>query len=383
MKQYLLDKFTEVFGTKPTTFIDCGGRIEIIGNHTDHNHGKCMAATCDLKISSALVKNEDLKVKVISEGNEPVEFCLCKLDVDEKEYFTSKAIIKGIAKWYLDHGYSIGGFNAYMTSTIFSGAGVSSSAAYELLVCKIFSEFFNDNKVSDMEMAFAGQYAENVYFGKKCGLLDQIGVGFGNMSVIDFKDIAHPSVQSIKFPFDNIHFVIVNTGGSHAALSHLYTAIPTDMKNAARKMGHEFLRECSLEEFASHREEMSEMEIKRTQHFFNENKNVEMAMKALKEGNEQMFLDAITASRISSTNDLKNMMVEDQYEGSPLEACDLALKVLGNEGSIRINGGGFAGSVIASVPTNKLDKFILEMSKKYGAENVKEVHIREVGPSLF
>lgn len=383
MKKYLKEAFFNKYGYNPQEYFDCGGRFEILGNHTDHNHGLCLAATCNLAVSAAISKRDDLVVEVVSEGHHSFQIDLKDLSIKEDEVNSSKALIRGIANYYNDLGYKFGGFTAYMTSTIYAGAGVSSSAAFELLIAKIFNSLFNEDKIDQMTMAKAGQYAENVYFGKKCGLLDQIGVGFGNISNINFKDINNPVVVETKWPFNDLHFVIVNTGGSHAELSHLYSAIPQDMYNAASAMGHKFLIEGSLEELDQVKENLKPIEYKRALHFYGENERVKAATKALNEHNEALFLEQVNGSRASSTDLLKNMMVESNYAGSPLEACDLAMKTMENEGACKINGGGFAGSIICLVPSKHLENFTKVMSDKYGKESVKEVFVRTRGPQCL
>lgn len=383
MKTKLLEQFKINFNKEPSYYISCGGRFEILGNHTDHNHGKCLAATCDLSISSALVANEDLTVRVISEGNPSFEISLDNLEIVKDEINTSKALIRGIARYLKDNGYNIGGFDIYMTSTIFSGAGVSSSAAFELLIGQIFNEVFNNNSIDKMLLCKAGQYAENLYFGKKCGLLDQIGVAYGGIVYIDFKDINNPHVEPMMIDFEDLHYVIVNTGGSHADLSDAYSAIPLNMYETAHKMGHEFLFEGSRKELEEIKHKLSDIQYTRALHFYGENERVNTAKEAILNHDEETFLRMINESRLSSTNYLKNMMVENQYEGSPLEACDLIMEIIKNNGAVKINGGGFAGSVICVVKDACFNELMKKMSEKYGVNNVKEVYVRGVGPSKF
>lgn len=378
----IVKQFKSIFHVEPDKMFSCGGRFEILGNHTDHNHGLCLAATCDLNITAAVKKTEAYNTIAFHSQNYPVDVIkLDSLKVVAEEKATSKALMRGIAAYLKDKGYKVGGFIAYSESSIFVGAGVSSSAAFELLVAQIFNELYNDNQIPLIELCKAGKYAENNYFGKASGLLDQIGVAFGNIAYIDFEDIANPHVENVPFPFDDLHFVIINTGGSHAHLSHLYSAIPEDMYSAAKKAGVNFLRETSLEQIQKTR--LSDIEYSRSLHFFNENERVKNAVKAIKEKDSVTFLRAINESRISSKECLKNMMVENNYAGSPLEACDYFMQVTGGEGAIKINGGGFAGSVIAVVPSHLLAKVIREMGDKYGQENVREVFVREKGPHSF
>lgn len=369
------------FNTLPETVFDCGGRFEILGNHTDHNHGLCLAATSDLCITAGVSKRRDLKINLYSFGFEPVNMDLTSFEINETEN-KSAAMIRGVAKYLVDKGYKVGGFDASTYSTIYPGAGLSSSAAFELLIGQIFNVLFNKGEIDRLTLCKAGQFSENNYFGKKSGLLDQIGVGFGNIVSIDFKDINNPKVEQIGFPFDDLCFVSVNTGGNHSTLNNLYSSIPEDMYNAAKKMGHNFLRECSPQEI-SNPHNLTKLEKSRSLHFFTENQRVLTAIKALKEIDENKFLKMINESRLSSTNDLQNMMVEGQYDGSPLQACDRAMEILEGHGACKINGGGFAGSIICLVPISYKQKFINKMSKYYGSNNVTEVFVRSFGPRMI
>ena len=379
----LLSKYQGIFASEAEQVFSCGGRFEILGNHTDHNHGLCLASACNLEIIASVSKNSSEKVLFQSLGFELDEVDLTDLESKEIEYATSKGLIRGVAAYLINHGYKVGGFNAYSESSIFKGAGVSSSAAFELLVGQIFNVIFNEGKISKLELCKAGKYAENEYFGKKSGLLDQIGVGYGGVVKIDFKNIDDPLVEQIEFPFKDLHFVLVNTGGDHSSLSNLYSSIPSDMYEAARVCGHNFLVEGSLEEVEAHKDEMSELAYLRAKHYYGENSRVRNAFKALKNYDQVTFLKMINESRESSTNYLKNMMVGSNYKGSPLEACDLLMKYSDNLGAVKINGGGFAGSVIALVPTSKLEKVLGKMKEHYGENNVQEIFVRDSGPKVI
>ncbi|MCQ2793457.1 MAG: galactokinase [Bacilli bacterium] len=372
----LIDLFKKEFNSEPTYKATSSGRFEVLGNHTDHNHGLCIAATCNLSISSYLKKNDLNRIRIISVGYQNIDLNLNDLEQRNDENPSSIDLVRGMARYFVEHGYKVGGFDAVTKSDIFPGAGVSSSAAFESLIGQIFNVLFNDGKIDKLFIAKAGQYAENTDFGKKSGLLDQIGCGYGNLSYIDFNDINNPVIEQIYYPFDDLHFVIVNTGGSHAELSSLYSSIPLDMKNAAKKLGHEFLSECEKHDADS----LSDIERSRARHFFSECERVRKMKECIKNKNQEEFLRLINESRISSTNDLKNMMVDNQYIGSPLEACDYAMEILENQGACKINGGGFAGSIICVVPSNKLDEFTHKMSIKYGQDNVCEVLINPHGP---
>lgn len=379
----LLSIYKKIFNSDAEHVFSCGGRFEILGNHTDHNHGLCLASACNLEIVASVRKNDSNKVLFQSLGFELDEVDLCDLNANKKEHATSKGLIRGVAAYLKEHGYKVGGFNAYSESTIFKGAGVSSSAAFELLVGHIFNVLFNNGKISKLELCKAGKYAENEYFGKKSGLLDQIGVGFGGVVKIDFKNINDPFVEQIEFPFKDLHFVLVNTGGDHSSLSDLYSSIPSDMYEAAKACGHNYLVEGSMEEVVAHKSEMSESSYLRAKHYYGENNRVRNAFKALQDNNQEMLLKMINESRESSTKYLKNMMVGSNYKGSPLEACDLLMKYSDNQGAVKINGGGFAGSVIALVPTSKLEKVLEKMKEHYGENNVQEIFVRDSGPKVI
>lgn len=380
---FLVSNYKETFFDDAQKVISCGGRFEILGNHTDHNHGLCLASACNLEIVAAVSKEESGKINFKSDGFELDEVDLLDLTPKESEYATSKGLIRGVASYLKQHGYNIGGFNAYSESTIFKGAGVSSSAAFELLVGFIFNELFNEGKISKLELCKAGKYAENIYFGKKSGLLDQIGVCYGGVVKIDFENIDNPEIKQVEFPFKDLHFVLVNTGGDHSSLSDLYSSIPSDMYEAARACGKKYLIECTPEQINKHKNELTDNAYLRAVHFFSENQRVKIAFKALQEKDQDTFLRMINESRESSTKNLKNMMVESHYKGSPLEACDLLLKYSDNEGAVKINGGGFAGSVIALVPSNKLEKVLTKMKAVYGQNNVCEIFIRDSGPKVI
>ena len=381
--QDIKNSYLSIFKEVPDHVFSCGGRFEILGNHTDHNHGLCLASACDLQIIAAVKKQSGKNVSFHSLRFDPDELDLSDLEAKKVEYATSKGLIRGVAAYLKEHGYKIGGFTAYSESTIFKGAGVSSSAAFELLVGHIFNVLYNNGKISKIELCKAGKYAENLYFGKKSGLLDQIGVGYGGVVEIDFKDIDNPQIEQIKFPFSDLHFLLINTGGDHSSLSDLYSSIPSDMLEAARICGHQYLVEGSLEELELHKEELDKGVYLRAFHFYRENERVRNAFSAIRNNDEEAFLKAVNESRESSTNYLKNMMVEKQYSGSPLEACDLLMKATGGKGAVKINGGGFAGSVIAFIPSKYLDKAIEKMANKYGPQNVKEIFIREDGPNTI
>lgn len=378
MKNYLKNRFKKIYNLEPDKYLSCGGRFEVLGNHTDHNHGLCIAATCNLSIYAATKKRDDLIVRVYSEGFNQFEIDLSSLDKKDLEIGDSSALIRGIAA-FLSKNHTIGGFDIYLKSEVPNGAGVSSSAAFELLIAQTINTLFNDYQIPLMTLCKASQFAEREYYGKMCGLLDQIGVAYGGLVYIDFKEISNPYVEPLKLDLKGYQFMIVNTGGSHAALSHLYSAIPDDMYKVAKFLNKEYLREVNYSDLLKNKDEVIKecglLRYQRAVHFFEENQRVINANKAIKEGNVNKLIDYINESRVSSTDLLRNMYV-DKVDGSPLEACELILKTSNNKAGVKINGGGFAGSVISLVPVSELDNVVKVVKEKYGDQNVHLVSVR-------
>ena len=383
MKNYLKNKFLETYKSEPELYLSCGGRFEVLGNHTDHNHGLCIAATCSLSIFAAIKVRNDLLVNAYSEGFGGFSIDLSNLDKSEEEIGKSSALIRGIVS-YLAKDYQYGGFDIYMVSQIPGGAGVSSSAAFELLVAQTINKAFNNEQIPLMTLCKASQFAERNYYGKMCGLLDQIGVAYGGLVYIDFKDIVNPVVKSLNVKMDNYSFVIVNSGGSHAGLDHLYKAIPDDMFKVAHYFDKEYLRDVDEAEIIKNKQDglskCGEIAYQRALHFYGENRRVKEAFEAITNNDLETLIRLINESRESSTDLLHNMYVNDKT-GSPLEACELILEASHNKAGVKINGGGFAGSVIALVPNNELDNVLKETKAKYGVSNVHLVNIRNEIPS--
>ena len=379
MKDYLKQQFQVTYQEEAECFLSCGGRFEILGNHTDHNRGLCLAATCNLSEYAAFKKRNDKIVRLLSEGYGNFEADLSSLNMNDNEKGGSTAIVRGIAKCLVENGYKIGGFDAYVKSDVPSGAGVSSSAAFELLIAQAFNELFNEGKIPLLSLCKAGQFAEREYYGKACGLLDQIGVSFGGISFIDFQDLTNPSITKLGMDLKGYQFMIVNTGGSHAELSHLYKAIPDQMFEVAGYFQKSYLRDVDYEELKKNKADVIEKcgkeAYQKAQHFFEENMRVEKAVSALEKKDYEKLIALINKSRESSTKLLGNMYV-DKIKGSPLEACKLIMKASHQKAGVKINGGGFAGSVIALVPNKEVDSVKKAVKEKYGKENVYLVEIR-------
>ena len=370
MKQEVLKNYQNIYSKEAEGYLQSGGRFELLGNHTDHNHGFTLASTCSLMIEGAYSKEPNNIVRLVSKGQCEFEISLDNTEPQEETVDKSACFIRGIAHYLKLHGYKIGGFSVYTESTVPPGAGVSSSAAFEILLGKIFNKLYNDNKISILELAKAGQYAENNYFGKKSGLLDQIACASNGVSFIDFGDINNPYIEIIHNKFEGYQFVIVDTGKSHANLNPLYSSITSDMWNAAKKMGHQFLREGSLEELEAHKSVLTEGEYQRAKHFYDENERVKKGLACLKNNDYLGFFKCVNESEHSSRTLLKNAMVNDEYEGSLAEAIDISNKAMDYQGASKINGGGFGGSIICIVPISKLDKYLSIMRDRYGKDHV-------------
>ena len=383
MKKYLKNKFIEQYKSEPELYLSCGGRFEVLGNHTDHNHGLCLAATCSLSIYASIKRRDDLLVHLFSEGFTESVIDLSSLDKNVEEKGQPGALVRGVAA-YLAKEYKIGGFDIYIKSEIPGGAGVSSSAAFELLFAQTFNKLFNNEQIPLMTLCKAGQFAEREYYGKMCGLLDQIGVAYGGLVYIDFEDIVNPKVKPLKAVLENYCFVIVNSGGSHAGLDHLYKAIPDDMYQVAHYFGKEYLREVEEAEVIKNKQDVidkcGELAYERALHFYGENRRVKEAFDAIEDNDLDALVRLINESRESSTDLLHNMYV-NEVQGSPLEACELIMKASNNKAGVKINGGGFAGLVIALVPLTELDNVLKESKAKYGEHNVHLVNIRNCIPS--
>lgn len=358
------------------------GRLELLGNHTDHQGGSCLVATSSLSIQAAVSPSS--RVCVTSEGYSPFSFDLDDLDAKEEEKGTSLALTKGVLSYFKSHGYSIGGFEAALHSDIFEGAGLSSSAAYEILVGKILSVLYNEDKVEPVFLAKAGQYAENVYFGKPSGLLDQMGSALGGVSYLDFKDPKNPVYERIEPSIEGYSIFLINPGLSHAHLSSLYAQIPADMKSAAFKTaGKDRLIDVPYCLFLEKMEKSSltDSERRRALHFYMENARVKRAFAYLFAGNTSAFLECEQETEISQQTLLRNTMIEGEYHLSPEEAVQRANAVLSSGiGAARVMGGGFAGTVLCFVPDEGKEAFRKSMAAFYGSSNVVEGKISNRGP---
>ncbi|MCR5079315.1 MAG: galactokinase [Bacilli bacterium] len=384
MKEQASEFYFESFAEEEECVIFSHGRLEIVGNHTDHNKGEVLVAGCDMGITAGVGKNEEY-ISVASKGYRPFVVELDDLEVHREEEGTSASLVRGVLAKLKELGYKIGGFNMACVNDIFPGAGVSSSAAFESLVVKVISHLYNEDSIPEETMAVVGQYAENVYFGKPCGLLDQIGTSLGGVCYVDFHKET-PIIERMSFPFAYRIF-LVNSEGNHADLTPLYAEIPADMKSVARHLyGVDYLGELTREEYFRGMTRpcisVSERAKMRATHFFEENARVENARFAIKHHDEAAFMEAINSSGFSSSTFLANTQVPGKYAGSPQQTIDTLRPHLGNGGAIRIMGGGFAGSVICFIPEERGDEFLKTCLLLYRKEKVAEVRIVDGGPRV-
>lgn len=379
-------EFEREFGIKPTAFFSAPGRTEVGGNHTDHNLGCVLAAGVSLDIIAAVAPTDDGFITIKSEGFPIDKVNLADTDVKEADKNTSAALIRGMAAGFTQGGHSVGGFRAYCTSEVLQGSGLSSSAAYEVLVGTILNGLYNGGDVTDVEVAKIAQYAENVHFGKPSGLMDQMASSIGGLITIDFKDKNDPVIRSIDFDFaqSGHKLCIVDTKGSHADLTPEYAAIPPEMKSVAEHFGKSVLREISkadvMDNIAVLRKECGDRAVLRALHYFDENERVSRQAEALEKGDFSDFLHLITASGNSSLAYLQNIFAAVNVREQGLTvALYLAKQVLSGEGACRVHGGGFAGTIQAFVPDHKLEKFRTEMDRVFGEGACHVLTIRNCG----
>ena len=366
-KSELIKNFRELFKEEPKYCIDTGGRFEICGNHTDHNHGLCLVANCSLRIKAALNKTNNNICRVKSHGYKYFEIDISNLEYHDDDYLSTKAILRGILFKLKQLGYHIGGFDAYITSDIPDGGGVSSSAAVESLFGYIISYLYNDAKITPLEIATTGKFSENNYFKKPSGLLDQIGTSFDSSNFIDFKNIDNPKIETIPFDLP-LTLYLIKSEGDHSNLTPLYAAIPNSMYKIANLLdGKKFLRDCDQEDVFNRIDKLNATseEKRKAKHFFIENQNVLDAKKAIENHDVEEFLSAIRNSQESSYKNLENTFVKGEFEDSPQDIIDQVSAFIKNNGAIRIHGGGFKGTVLAFVKNDFVSEFDKFVSKKY------------------
>ena len=371
-----IDEFEKLYGTLENVGIySVSGRSEISGNHTDHNHGRVIAASIDLDIIAIAAKTDGSVIKVKSEGfdEDTVDFA-AYTEADEKLFGTSASIIAGMCKGFKNNGHNIGGFCAYTTSSVLKGSGLSSSAAFEDMIGNILNFMYNDGKVDNVEIAKLAQYAENVFFGKPCGLMDQVACACGGIVAIDFKDPKAPVIEKLDFDITKAGYnlCIVSTGGNHADLTDDYASVPAEMKSVAAHFGKAVLRELDAETvkkaIPALREKLGDRAILRALHFFTENERVANQTAALKSGDLDAFFDGVKASGRSSFCYLQNVYTTKNVseQGLSLALCLAEGYLADKKAAWRVHGGGFAGTIQAFVPAADAEGFRAVIDAAFG-----------------
>jgi len=383
---HLQEKFTEEFGEAELRYFSAPGRTEIIGNHTDHNGGQILAGSITLDTICAAAPTDDGIITIVSEGYRPVSVDTKALSETPKED-GSKSLVAGMAEAAENFGYNVGGFRAYVTSEVIASAGVSSSASFEMLVCTVLNAFYNEGKMSIADYARMGQYAENHWWNKSSGLMDQMACAAGGVIFLDFSEGVR--YETIDFSFDDydMDLFILNTGKGHADLTEEYSSIPHEMYAVAEKLGESRLADVSelvlLTTLGGMREKLgNDRALLRALHFFEENKRVNEAREAVAAGNSDKLLQLMGESGKSSYEWLQNAYcTEDTKEQSiPLALCltELFLKRCAR-GTCRIHGGGFAGVIMAILPKEEREDYTAFMSQFFGKENIYRMGLRRYG----
>ena len=387
----MIDHFEENFGTGRTVCLySAPGRTEIGGNHTDHQHGRVLAGSVNIDMIAAAAPNSLNQLRVQSEG-----YDLCVIDLDDltarkEEENTTASLLRGECEAFRQRGAKLSGLDVYISSNVPKGSGVSSSAAFEVLVGVILNDCFMAEKVSPIAIAQIGQWAENVYFGKPCGLMDQMASSVGNIITIDFADKANPDVEPVQVDFSKagLALCILDSGADHADLTDEYAAIPNECRAVAAVCGGEVLRDVPFETFLANipacRKQCGDRAVLRAFHFYADNDRVPQQVAALREGNFDAFLQMVTASGDSSWEYLQNVIPAGYKEHQEVAVTIAAAKhYLGGKGAVRVHGGGFAGTVQAFVPVEMLADFKTNMEKLLGAGRCHVLSIRPEGGAVL
>lgn len=382
----LLDRFAGSFAHEEAMMFSTPGRTEVGGNHTDHNAGRVLAASVGLDVLTLAAPNGEGVIRLRSEGYPDVTVALDTLEPVLAERYTSAALVRGVCARVRELGYKIGGFDAVSASTVLGGSGLSSSAAFEVNMVSVLNGLFNGGAIDDVCSAQIAQYAENVFFNKPCGLMDQTACAVGGFVSIDFNDPAHPLIEKVSFDFASAGHVmlITDTGGSHADLTEDYTALEHEMKAVAAVFGKDALRRIRkqdvLDNMAMLRQRVSDRAILRALHFFDDDARVPAMVQALRENRFETFKRLIIESGYSSW-----MLCQNNYSANRVEeqgisiACALSETLLKGKGAWRVHGGGFSGTIQAFVPESMAADYKKAMDAVFGADAAMDVFIRPRG----
>ena len=382
-----LNDFGELFGyDREVSIMSAPGRTEVCGNHTDHNNGKVLAASINLDAIAVASKNDDNTIRVKSKGHRMNVVDLNDLEPNEDNFGDSTTFVQGVAAGIKNLGYAVSGFDACTTSDVMGGSGLSSSAAFEVLLGSVLSHMFNDGKISAVDIAKVAQYSENVFFGKPCGLLDQMASSVGTFVSIDFKSTKDPVINKIDYDFASSghSLCIVDTHGNHSDLTDDYAAVRAEMESVAKAMGKNVLREITYEEFFEELPNLAgkvnDRALLRAIHFFGENKRVDKAVACLEANDFDGFKQVIIESGRSSFMLNQNVYTPKNPTEQKLSlALAVSKEILDGKGAWRVHGGGFAGTIQAFVPNEILDEYKNAIEGIFGEGSCHILIIRPVG----
>ncbi|MBQ6016990.1 MAG: galactokinase [Clostridiales bacterium] len=380
-------RYTDAFaGTGPMAVFSAPGRTEIGGNHTDHQHGEVLAASINKDAIAVTSPREDNLVNILADGFGMTNIALDDLGLREDEKGSTSALIRGVLSGLKNDGFKLGGFDAYITSDVLIGAGLSSSAAFETLIGTIVSGLFNGGSIDPVTIAKTGQFAENAYFGKPCGLMDQMACSVGNLVHIDFADPSNPVVDKVGFDFSKTDYFlcITDTKGSHADLTDEYAAVPIEMKKIASLLGEDVLRQVSLDDILSNikmlREKAGDRAVLRAIHFVNETRRAKAEADALNNNDIDRFIKLVKQSGDSSFKYLQNVYSNKDVTAQNVSlALALSDSVLGSDEASRVHGGGFAGTIQAFVKKENAKEYQKTMDKVFGEGSCEILSIRKYG----
>ena len=384
----LMDEFQKEYGTDDVSLFSSPGRTEIGGNHTDHNYGRVLAGAVNLDNIAVAAPNGTNSIRVKSVGYPEFQVDLSTLEIDPAQFYTSSSLVKGICARMKEKGYAIGGFDACIEGRVPKGSGLSSSASFEVLIGAIVNHLFNDGKMSAVENAIIGQWSENNFFGKPCGLMDQTACSVGGLITIDFEDPSKPIVKEVHFDFVSTGYALVITdvgGGHHDAASQAeYASLPTEMKSVAAELGAKVLRQVTLEQIVDKipeiRKKTGDRAILRAYHFQGDNQRVVEQVAALEKNDFQAFLKMVVESGYSSYMYNQNIFdVVHKDEQVVSLALALSEMILKGKGAWRVHGGGFGGTIQAFVPQDLLDKYVNTLEHVYGTGSCHKLFIRAKG----
>ena len=374
-----IDKSQEVY------LFSASGRTELSGNHTDHNNGYVLTASINLDKLALVAKRNDNKIVVYTDySNNPDVIDVNNLELDKDEYGKSNALIRGVCAGIKNKGYNIGGCTVSLNNKVLMGSGLSSSASFESLIGEIQNALYNDNKISPVEIAKIGQYAENVYFGKPCGLMDQMGCSVGGIMSIDFKDNDNPIIEKVEYDFEKAGYalMIVDAKGDHSGLTNEYAAIREEMNAIANYFGKKVCRDITKEQLLENasklRAEIGDRAVMRAYHFLEENERVINQINALKNNDINTYLKLMNESGLSSFMYLQNCfsITSSKSMGVALGIC-LTKDFLKGEGACRVHGGGFAGTIQALVPISRVDEYKKFMDSIFGDGSAVKIRVRQ------